>query len=512
MISLIGKKYEVTILEAGSPENLVQLGLACYGLVESEVEENHTKGFDYILLAARENYPEAQYLLGLFYSDDDMLFPETDMEESREWYIKAANNKHPRATTEMGIKYLQNAATLFEIEEAERLLSQAHELGDARGINALGLLFQNKKTDFDLAFRYFSESAEMGYSMASVNLARLYVSGNGTKIDIDIAAGLAIKSIGEISDSYYAAYGLLEKIADEPYHNGIAKNAMGERAIRSAKYNLSQIMNSTSSIIANADPTGRVTLSFAAVKASDRSKLWENMASIDKVLGNIAEMEGSFINLEKEQFNKDIQEAHEWFDAAAKIGNSQSLFHLGMMSRPGILGVGSVDTAKHFLGLAAEQGVCGANLQLALLEDEFNPNSKEAFDLFQLCAVNNDAIAQYEVGRRYDFGHGLTPNHTQAAIWYERAIMNSDLGEEASVISSFNLGLLYSEGLGVENSIESAYSHIVFAASTCEIKSILDTELISQIKGTMENLKKDLTAEQIDRLNRTNKGHEVLGK
>lgn len=471
-------------------ECLFQKGLAYYGFVESELEEDQEEGFKNILSAAKKEHPEAQYSLGLIYSDDGIFYPETDMEKSNFWHSKAASNNQPKSMTELGIAYLQNGGEATDVAQAENLLSQARQLGDPKGTNALGILFKLKKKDFKLALQYFEEAAEMGYNMANVNLARLYINGHGVEIDIAAATELAMKCINEISDSYYAAFDVLELLSTDPYNNGVAKNAIGERAIRSAKYNLTRLITGTFS-----PPEGD-------------SELWENIFPIERITNNLTEQNRIFSKGDADEFNKSIQEAVGFFQGAINKGVGQSYYNLGMMFCTDLLGEDKLKDSKYYLSIAAEKGVIEAVLQLAILEDASNPQSKEAFDLFLICAENGMALGQYEIGRRYDFGHGISPNHKLAAIWYKKAIVSSvNPSGKAGVLSSFNLGLLYSEGLGVTESLEEAYLRVGFALSMTELDSQLDPEVISHISNTFSKISSALTKEQIRKLDSTKKNY-----
>ncbi|WP_338891727.1 SEL1-like repeat protein [Aeromonas rivipollensis] len=65
-------------------------------------------------------------------------------------------------------------------------------------------------------------------------------------------------------------------------------------------------------------------------------------------------------------------------------------------------------------------------------------------------AEGGDAVAQFHLGERYDFGQGIEQNDSQALLWYQRA------AEQGHSDAQFNLGVMYEDGQGVTKSAHTA--------------------------------------------------------
>lgn len=65
-------------------------------------------------------------------------------------------------------------------------------------------------------------------------------------------------------------------------------------------------------------------------------------------------------------------------------------------------------------------------------------------------AANGDPAAEFEIGSRYSEGRGVSPDHAQAFVWYQRSAAR---GYPAA---QFRLGALYERGSGVEKDMERA--------------------------------------------------------
>jgi localization factor PodJL len=68
----------------------------------------------------------------------------------------------------------------------------------------------------------------------------------------------------------------------------------------------------------------------------------------------------------------------------------------------------------------------------------------------RLAAVQGEASAQYEIGRRYAEGQGVGQNLASAAEWFERA------AKQGLAPAQFRLGGFYEKGLGVKKNLETA--------------------------------------------------------
>jgi len=73
-----------------------------------------------------------------------------------------------------------------------------------------------------------------------------------------------------------------------------------------------------------------------------------------------------------------------------------------------------------------------------------NENYKEAFNLFVTASEYNHILAQYYVGRCYEFGNGVVKNEELAFEYYEK-IANQDFA-----LGEYKIGYFYDNGIGTE--------------------------------------------------------------
>lgn len=473
------------------------VALCYYDLIHNETDENQEIGFEYLFRAAENGLSDAQHALGVFYQGGDpkIIVPAPDDELSRKWLVRAAESGSTRAMIELGILGIEQKDENITLEDAEKYLKQAHSLGEPKAANALGILYE-RNNDYENAAQYFRLSRSHGYSMANVNLAKLYVEGLGVEKNASTAVDLVLESANETAhgeirypDAYYAAFDLLEKLAATPYDEPRAQNALGERAIRSAKYSLLKIQ------------TG------AVAPVIEETYLWDDIHPIEVLVNERQATDHWLATGIQEEFKRSIDEAYDCFAKASNQGNIESCFNIGVMIQLNLIPQSSYDAAIKYFKTAAAKGHIQAQLQLAILEDTRNPNSKEAFEYFLACAQLDLPIAQYETGRRYDFGHGVSQDFKEAAYWYKHAIICSQATDKANILASYNIGLMYKEGNGVPCSLEEAYMRVNFALRMSELCGSLRDDITEKIRITANHLSGLFSAEQLEQLHNTKKNY-----
>jgi hypothetical protein len=129
----------------------------------------------------------------------------------------------------------------------------------------------------------------------------------------------------------------------------------------------------------------------------------------------------------KDPFDDSIEEASEikGYRLAAKEGNAEAQFNLGLCYRRG-------------------EGV--------------EQNDVEAFRWFQLAAEQGGALAQCNLGSSYYLGEGVEKSEDEAVRWFELA------AEQGLAHAQHNLGFCYSTGVGVGIDLEKAASLFQLAA------------------------------------------------
>ncbi len=75
----------------------------------------------------------------------------------------------------------------------------------------------------------------------------------------------------------------------------------------------------------------------------------------------------------------------------------------------------------------------------------------ETFEELKAKADKGDANAQFEIGRRYDSGEGVTKDMHKAVIWFRKA------AEQGNAIAQNDLGMAYEYGDGIDKNHEMAF-------------------------------------------------------
>jgi TPR repeat protein len=156
-------------------------------------------------------------------------------------------------------------------------------------------------------------------------------------------------------------------------------------------------------------------------------------------------------------WKNDRVKAASWLQTAAKHGDSEAQFSLGIAYEQGSLGTTDYREALNWLQKSAKQG---------------HPD------------------AQVSLGQMYEHGEGVKPNYSMAAKWYRKAAEHvPDLGGAGQ--GRNDLGILYEQGLGVPKDFVQAYvwislanGDVSYAKDNMTPAQVLDAErMASEWKG-----------------------------
>lgn len=199
-----------------------------------------------------------------------------------------------------------------------------------------------------------------------------------------------------------------------------------------------------------------------------------------------------------------------------------------------LLGCASLGTADNAriaqLRVKAEQGNSDAQIRLAAAYDKGQGVAKdpvEAAMWSRKAAEQGHAVAQNNLGSMYQHGEGVPQNDSEAVSWYQKAVdqgfgeaytnlgymYDSGLGvkqdgqravelylngaESGSLNAMLNLGVAYWKGKAVSKDLVRAYKWLVIAGFyTQNSPNML---LKSRIRGTLDNVRKEITSEQVSR-------------
>lgn len=95
---------------------------------------------------------------------------------------------------------------------------------------------------------------------------------------------------------------------------------------------------------------------------------------------------------------------------------------------------------------------------LIVLTSLLNCTSLKEIDDLKALANNGNAVAQYNLGIMYAEGLGVQENNKEAVKWFKLAAEQGDTGAQ------YNLGVMYTKGLGIKQDYNEAFRWFKLAA------------------------------------------------
>ncbi len=143
----------------------------------------------------------------------------------------------------------------------------------------------------------------------------------------------------------------------------------------------------------------------------------------------------------------DYNEAFTWYSKAASKGDVDSLYSLGLIHEYSEINQQKENQAFECYLVAAEKGHSGAQNRLALMYEQgkgtIARNIEESIKWYSKAAKNGNPDGQYNLGRIYYSGIGVSRNFKDAAYWYYKA------AEQGHAHSQYCLGFMYENGQGM---------------------------------------------------------------
>jgi TPR repeat protein len=181
-----------------------------------------------------------------------------------------------------------------------------------------------------------------------------------------------------------------------------------------------------------------------------------------------------------------LDEAHRWFEKAARKGYAPAQVNLAVLSLAGWGTPPNAGTALYWLREAARQEYALAYFDLGILYLRgcgVRQDYGEAFSFFERGANAGDSAAQLNLGYLYDQGLGVAQDRTQAAAWYRKA------AENGAAQAQYNLADLYTRGEGVPLDETTAFAWFQRAALQGHSGArVMLGFLFAEGRGTEKNL------------------------
>ena len=420
-------KIEISadILQSKENDELVKKGL---------VELRKTDGDKgmaayYIRKAAKNGYPEAEYLLGRIYSEGRGL--PHDWKKAILWLTTAANHGHAKAMFYLGRFHHYGINVERNTMRALELYSKSADLGYGRAMKELGRIFHTGElgtTDDKRSTDYYEKAFEVLYESAMGDndgecqqiLGNSYLDGEG------------------VTKSYHQAVMLYRRSA------------------------------------ANCDANGYNSLAYCYGSGlglkKDEAKSHELSLEAAK-LGLPIAMD----NVAKDYFNgkgveKSVEDYHEWVYRAAECGCHTALFDIGIDYAVGEVCKKNLTKSEKWLKEAINSGSLQAMLWLGSFYENGDidiPNGKQkAFELYKQAAINGFFSAYINLANCYFHGIGTGENDVEAERWYLKVVAEYEkmLEAEETFISE-QTGAGSSHLVMIENikdSIVSVFKNLVW--------------------------------------------------
>ncbi|KAG0065732.1 hypothetical protein BGZ89_007989 [Linnemannia elongata] len=365
------------------------------------------------MINASQGDVQAQVALGDRYMGGRELHQ--DYDAAFDWYLKAAEQNHPRAQYNIGLLFEQydweQDDEEGDIEEGDIEEGDIEEGDIEEGEN----VFLTNRTK---AFEWFLKAAVQGYDDAQAKVSQAYTDGAGVPKDNIKAMEWSIKAAenGHAERQYYmgAAY---EKGHGVPQSN----SRSFEWYLKSADQGF-------------AEAEARVASAFEdgwGVSQDDAKAVeWYTKAADQDVA--VAQFAlGRIYNLGLCGLPKDRSKAVDWFIKAALEGHTQAQFMLREIydlstsnSHPDFgLELGTQPKIKEWFLNAADQGVAHAQVCMANMYSigcGVHMDDFKAFQWLLKAAEQGDDEAQSRVAYRYETGLGVTKSREQSVEWLLR--------------------------------------------------------------------------------------------
>jgi len=362
--------------EKGDAKAASLLG-ACY-LYGNSVAKDAIEAVKWLRKAADQGDASAQSNLGFCYATGQGVA--SDTAEAVKWYRKAAEQDYKEACFYLGLHFIVAGSPDYDPAKSFKFFLQGANLGDSSCAYFIGEAYikegHGTQTNIVEGFRWIQKSADQGYAMAQLELARRYFEGDA----ITQNRTNAVRYFELAADNQFDAY--RSKLAQQ---------------------NLWYIY------------THEVTNDVAAAKWC-RKVAEQGDAKAQGELGYRYQIGLGFM--------RDTIEAVKWYRKAAEQGFAPAQGNLGVMYYQGQgVGKNSMEAGKWFRK-AADQGLPDAqyNLGQMYLNGYGVPKDlANAVKWFRSAAEQGNARGQIELGACYASGAGVPKDYVEGYKWINLA-------------------------------------------------------------------------------------------
>mmetsp|Transcript_2578 Transcript_2578/g.3718 ORF Transcript_2578/g.3718 Transcript_2578/m.3718 type:complete len:1461 (+) Transcript_2578:162-4544(+) len=436
----------------------------CYEAGEG-VEKDELRAVYWYTQAAKMNSVESQVFIAKYYSEVAV----NDVKSSK-WWKRAAEQGNKEALHMMGLIHEAGRGRPRDLMKAVEYHQKAAKKGQIQSQTRLAEYYEQGlgiEKDLSKSFYWYSQAADQGHAPSQHKLAIALLDGD-KNVEQDEKRAIYLLKLAAKSGYAPACLSLAQTLQCESpdvftWLERAAKNGsieamylLGTRKT-TAK---SQILQSTSPEV-DLDETVRTIDNIDNAEEKHNvieqgSKLYRKKwlrraadAGHDKAMCALAYAAAAAGN---------ATEALDWWKRASAVGSIEASFNLGVCydNGWGMEDNHNQEKAAQYFLKAARGGDADAmfNYACCLERDEGKQeiDTKGALRWLFRAAEKNHVAAQYNLGKRYAIGDGVSKNLKAAIRWYGLA------AEQGHLKAEFGLGLCY-DLLGESSEAAKWYSH-----------------------------------------------------
>ena len=402
------------------------------------VEVDYQQAVEWYRKAAAKDNAEAEVRLGECYVQGHGV--EVDYQQAVGWYQKAAVQDNAEAAVRLGDCYANGIGIQVDYRKAAAWYRKAAEQGNAEADFRLGQCYANGngvQQDYTKAVEYYRKAAEQGSAEAQFQLCNCYANGNGVQQDYKKAIEWLEKAVKQ---GYAGAIKYLTHLENAKFYSEISGLSPEELYQKGLSY-----------IYGDGVPKNiQMALVYIEISAE------QGNAEAQNRLGEWYER--------KQNYKK----AMEFYSLAAKQGQINAMYQLGLAYHLGRGVVHDDIMAINWLEKAASQGHAAAKIRLKKAKsnlqnmicqecqriekaaEKWNVESKACVekvqnDRFDIETTELSPEELYRKGLAYKYGDGVSKNLQKSVVYIEKA------AEQGHAEAQFLLGKCYASGQGVSH-------------------------------------------------------------
>ncbi|KAL0487805.1 hypothetical protein AKO1_008687 [Acrasis kona] len=458
-----GKKCKQLVVELNNVDNVLGLGVAYMNSKQlNETKVNTGEGpaplLDTPSLKEEDDGEELCLDADKYYFGHGVI--QSDDSAFR-LYLSAARLGNPKAQYTVGNMYLNGVGTARNDREGVKFMLQSAEQGYSDAINHVGILYESGGSSLEKdelkALKFFKRASEKENLEGMTNLSNLLLFGSIVpQSDSNIEEAISLLKTASERD-----FAKAQNILGHLYYTGSFVDIDYDKAVHLFK------------------------------QAAERGDIFAlNNLGICYEEGNGVE--------------KDFIQAAICYDLSSRGGNVSAINNLGYIK----MIQNQYDQARLLLHDGADRGSVDALYNLAVMYDKgmgTHPNIDVAFDYYCKAADKGHKRAQNRVGDFLYTGiEGVVPcDRTRAARYYKMSAVQGFAQAQNS------LGIMYEEGVGVQQSDEEAFKWFTYAA-TQNFQEAVNNLYAMEDRGAVYEIQDNSI--QSDSDNRNYRGSIVYGR